>query len=106
MRAGLLRFPITILQRAETKDDFGAVVITWTEFARTKCNKSYRTGNKQEKDDQITNTQTLDFTIRHNIKVDEQMRLQYDGKLYKIGFINKNILSNSQIITAEYIEKI
>lgn len=105
MRAGLLRFPIVILEEAKTKDSFGATKKTWVEFTRTKSNITYKTGDKKVEDNKFINSQNIDFTIRHNIKVDEQMRIQYDGKLYKVQFINRNIINNSQIVTCDFIEK-
>ena len=106
MRAGLLRFPISILEKQETKDEYGATSTNWVEFQKTKANVVNLSGKKGVSDEQINNTRITDFTIRHNIKVDEKMRIIYDGNLYKINFINKFILYNYQIIGTEYIEKV
>jgi SPP1 family predicted phage head-tail adaptor len=105
MRAGLLRFPITIMQLSRTKGAFGDDINEWSLFCTTKANVTYRSGNKGETDNQIINSQVVDFTIRHNIQVLEKMRIIYEDRLYKILFISKNIITNSQIITCDYLEK-
>lgn len=105
MRAGLLRFPITIMQLTRTKGDYGDDLNNWSVFCTTKANVIYKSGNKGVTDNQIINGQVVDFTIRHNIAVLEQMRVIYEDRLYRILFINKNVINNSQIITCDYLEK-
>jgi SPP1 family predicted phage head-tail adaptor len=105
MRAGLLRFPIVILEKSETKDSYGATSDNWGVFADTKANVVNVNGQKKISDDQFTHSNATEFTIRHNIKVNEKMRIQYDGKLYKILYINKFILNNNQIIGTEFLER-
>ena len=105
MRAGLLRFLITILQPTSVKSGLGSKDKTWTEFKLTKCDVKFKTGDKNVVDNQFTNGKSVDFIIRYNVQITDQMRVKYEGNVYKIIFINPNILTGQKIISCEYLEK-
>jgi len=106
MRAGLLRFPIVIQQETKVKGLAGETKKTWTEFTQTKANIVNMNGKKGVVDEQISNSRITEFTIRYTIGVIETMRIIYDGKIYKINYINKYISNNNQIIGAEFLERV
>ena len=105
MRAGLLRYPIDILQATKTKGLSGESVPVWSLFCSTKSNVLFKSGDKKISDNQFINGRVVDFTIRYNILITEQMRVKYEGNIYKVIFINPNILTGSKIITCDYLEK-
>ena len=105
MRAGLLRYPIIILHGTGIKSGLGSKEITWSMFSQTKSNVIFKTGDKNIVDNQFTNGKNVDFVIRYNVQITDQMRVKYEGNIYKIIFINPNVLTGQKIVSCEYLEK-
>ena len=103
MRAGTLRYTITLIQSILTTDDFGAKTETWGVYSTIRAGILYKGGNKTIQDHERFNTSNVDFTCRYDSLINEQMRIVFDNKVYKISNINRNPFDNSLIISSELI---
>ena len=105
MRAGLLRYSMILQEKIETRPAMGAIKATYVDLAPCKCNVIVKTGTTKDSDSQLMNSQVIEFTIRYNVVVDEEMRIKYNGRIYKILFINPEVTKGSTTIMAEYLNK-
>ena len=106
MRAGLLRYIMVLQKRTETRPAMGAVQATYTDLAPVRCNVVVTTGTFKNSDSQFINSQVVDFTVRYNIEVNEEMRIKYEGRIYKILFISPDIKKGSKTIVVEFLSKV
>lgn len=90
MRAGLLTKPITFRRATITKNEYGQEVTYWENYIITRGNVKYNTGNRTIENQEILNTYTVIFTVRSYHKIDESMRVLYNGKQYRILSINED----------------
>ena len=97
MRAGLLNYPITIQEPVTVKDVYGANGINWKV--------TYNTGNRQNQNNEIIHCYTVTFTIRLYHKVNEQMRIIWNGNKYRILSINRELYKQSITIVTELINE-
>jgi phage head-tail adaptor, putative, SPP1 family len=105
MRAGLLKQIIEIQAKTIIKDEYGADVETYLPFLTTRCDVRYKTGTKQLSEMEIFNDQTLEFNIRYRSGIDETMRIKFNGRLYKIVFINEIEYRKSLQIVGERLQE-
>ncbi len=84
MRAGLLTEQITIENTTTNKDDFGSTVKVWQPVIKTRCNIKFNSGNRQIENKEIINSYSLTFTIRLYHNINEDMRIVWNGKKYRI----------------------
>jgi len=103
MRAGTLRYSITIIQSISTRDDFGAMFESWNTYSTIRAGIIYKGGNKTIQDHERFNTSNVDFTCRYDKLLNEQMRIVFENKVYKISSINRNPFDNSLIISSVLI---
>jgi len=106
MRAGQLKYTIQILTKTNTIDDFGSSNESWNVYANVRAGIVYKSGDKAVQDYEIFNSLTIDFTIRYDRFINEQMRVNFNDRIYKINFLNKSPFDNSLIISCELISGI
>lgn len=105
MQAGLLREPITVQEPVTIKDNYGANTTDWKDVISTRAQVTYNNGNRQNQNNEIVHTYTITFTIRLYHRVDELMRIIWNGKKYRILSINKELYKQSVTITTELINE-
>lgn len=105
MRAGMLKYQLKLLQLTYTIDSFGSTTETWSEYATVRAGLIYKGGNKSIVDYEMFNSSNIDLTLRYDSNINEQMRIYFNDKLYKINAINKNPFDNSLIISCELINQ-
>ena len=105
MRAGLLNETVTFKCPEVIKDDYGQEETTWKDYIKTRCKVYYKSGNRVTENNEIINTYNVEFTVRYYHNINEQMRILYNGKLYRILAINKDRLKQSITITGEMINE-
>ncbi len=86
MRSGQLRHRITVQQYTETRDDFGAVVETWADFAANvpafvKPVASSDKWTGQQTTQQITH----EIKMRYLSGVKSEMRVLYGSRVFDIS---------------------
>ena len=105
MRAGLLNNPITIQEPITLKDVYGANGIDWKDAINTRAQVAYNSGNRQNQNNEIIHCYTVTFTIRLYHKVNEQMRIIWNGNKYRILSINRELYKQSITIVTELINE-
>lgn len=105
MRAGLLSEVITIMCPYIEKDEYGSEVELWDELLTTRANVRYVSGSRSISNDEIVNIYTVDFTVRRYIDLDERMRVQHDGKLYRILSIEDNKHDGTKKLICELVNE-
>ena len=103
MRAGQLKYTITLLTNNPTTDNFGSQSENWITYSIVRAGLVYKSGQKLIQDYEMFNSATIDFTCRYDKFINEAMRIKFNDKIYKILFLNKNIYDNSLIISTELI---
>ena len=104
MRAGKLRHQITIEQVAETQNDFGEILSSWSTFASPRAAIKWL-GAGESNGDQVNASNRVEFTIRYQTGITQKMRVVYDGRTFDIhGAPVVDELKRMIVITAtEYV---
>lgn len=105
MRAGLLQNPITIQEAISIKDGFGANSIEWKDVVSTRAQVTYNNGNRQNQNNEIVHSYTVTFTIRLYHRINEGMRIIWNGNKYRILSINRELYKQSITIVTELINE-
>lgn len=86
-QSGQLDRRITIKKFTTSTDDFGQINKTFTTLASVWAKVVEKSGSEKEVSDQIVAVKKVEFTIRHRSDLNEQMRIEYNGKTYTIEAI-------------------
>lgn len=105
MRAGDLNERVTFQKKTTEKSDFGGYSVTWVDDFSTNATVTFRNGQRLLDSKEIFNQYIFAFYIRIFHKVDESMRIIYDGKKYKILSIYKNKAIQAIEIIGELINE-
>ena len=105
MRAGILTETILLQESVPIKNEFGATSMEWVDYLQTRANIKFNSGNRVNQNNETFTSYTLTFTIRFYHKVNEQMRIIYQGKKYRILAINSNRTKQSTEIIGELINE-
>lgn len=103
MQAGLLKYVIDIQAVNNSKDEYGAETEQWQNVIQTKADVRYLNGSKTLQNNEIINLNQLQFTVRHYLNINEQMRIVYEEKKYRILSINNDKLMMKKTIISELI---
>ncbi len=90
MRAGDLDEIITFQMKDLKRSDFGGTSVNWIDAFTTNATVIYKGGGRSINVNEIFISSSYTFYIRIYHKVDESMRIIYNGKKYKILSIFKN----------------
>ena len=105
MRAGLLTETILLQESVPVKNEFGATSMEWVDYLQTRANIKFNSGNRVNQNNERFTSYTLTFTIRYYHKVNEQMRIIYQDKKYRILAINSDRTKQSTEIIGELINE-
>lgn len=105
MRAGLLKETIRIIEPVTIKDQYGANTVEWRDVTYTRAAVTNNSGNRQNQNNEIVNTYTVTFTIRMYHRVNEQMRILWNGKKYRILSISPELYKQSITIITELVNE-
>lgn len=81
INAGILREQIVIQKPTITRDEFGDVIQTYTDYLTLRASVKYAGGSKSVENFETYNSQTIVFTtyIRN---IDETMRIKWKDNIY------------------------
>lgn len=96
MRAGLLNKIITVKEPIEVGDGYGGSNITYKDKFTTKARVEFNSQDREQVNDSIFYPHGYTFTIRHYHQIDENMIIEYKGKLYNI--ISVDVSSDDKIV--------
>ena len=103
MQAGLLKYVIDIQAVNNSKDEYGAETEQWQNVIQTKTDVRYLNGSKTLQNGEIINLNQLQFIVRHYLNINEQMRIIYEEKKYRILSVNNDKSMMKKTIIAELI---
>lgn len=84
MRAGLLRYRITIEQNTPARDGFGAEVANWITFATLWASITTVSGSEVIEQQRAAALLTHQIVIRYYAGVAPAMRVNWSGRLFDI----------------------
>lgn len=87
IRSGELRYRINIYSIARTKNEYGEEERTLSPYRSVRAARKFIGGTTKEIDNQMAATQTVDFKIRYDKNVEEEMVIIYDGRKYQTTYI-------------------
>lgn len=97
MRAGGLKYQITIQSPIEKKSDFGSVEKEWKDTIVTRADVIWLNGARVKDINELLSTYKVEFRIRRYHNVNEKMRVLYAGSKYRIEAILPN--DSKQMLT-------
>lgn len=106
MESGLLKDNITFQKQFVSVDDYGHEITTYTDAFTTRADVIWNNGNRIVSNEEIFYENTVSFVVRYYCQIDDTMRIQYNGKLYRIISIepDRDLYRNKTII-AELINE-
>ena len=105
MRAGLLTETILLQESVPVKNEFGATSMECLDYLQTRYNFNFNYFYMVNQNNEIFSSYTLTFTIWYYHKVNEQMRIIYQDKKYRILAINSDRTKQSTEIIGELINE-
>lgn len=84
MRAGGLKYSIEILKSTEVINEFGEREETWETAIETKADAISKSGTRINDVHELVPFYSVEFRIRKYHPVDENMRVKFGGRLYRI----------------------
>jgi SPP1 family predicted phage head-tail adaptor len=103
MRSGQLKYKISILINDVSFDEYNNVVDNWLVYREVRAGVVYKSGDKLVQEYQIFNSNTLDFIIRYDKYINEDMRIKFNERYFKINYLYKNPYDNTLTISTELI---
>lgn len=83
--SGLYNEVIEILTLTEQAGEFGDMVSTWSGGKKTRARVTFANGKRENQNDEIVNTYSPVFYLRHYHKINEATnRIRYKGVIYRI----------------------
>lgn len=105
MRSGLLKYPIIVERSHIHKDEFGAENTIWECHIRTRAQVDWKGGDNIIENDERVFTRSLTFIVRHYHDIRETDRIIWEGKKYRLLYIEPHKYEHRTIITAELINE-
>ncbi len=105
MRAGLLKESIIIQELTSLKDGFGAINQSWANKSTVRAQVTSNNSTRKVENDEIVNPYTLNFIVRYHIDIQDNNRIIYDNKKYRILSIQKNLTLQMLTIIGELINE-
>ena len=87
IRSGELRYRINIYSITRTKNLTGEEERTLSLYRSVRAARKFIGGTTKEVDNQMAAQQTVDFKIRYDKNVEEEMVIIFDGKKYQTTYI-------------------
>lgn len=106
MKAGLLTETIRIEKPVSNRDNYGADSKKWgTWIEKTKASVTFNNGNRINENNEIIFTYQVTFTVRIYHQINEEMRIIWKNKKYRILSLEENKERQSITIRTELINE-
>jgi len=105
MQAGLLKECITIEQPIISQNVYGANELEWSTFIDTRASVNYTSGNRMTANNEVVWSHQVNFTVRVYHDVNENMRIIWQGRKYRILAIEPDKDKQRQTIRTELINE-
>lgn len=96
---------ITIRQRTLSKDEYNQDVETWSTLATVWAGVIDQAGGESYQSDQLTVDRVTNFDVRYDSRYNEQMRILFDSRFYKIVSIVRPDRKRSLILKTELLDE-
>lgn len=93
MRAGLLNKVVTILEPVTINSEYGGAETKYESTKNTKARVVFNNGERLVDNSEIYHSYTISFEIRNYHKVNEDMRIKYKDKQYRILSVEEQVQS-------------
>jgi len=97
IRAGDLREVVTILERVEARDGFGAVVTSWVEVAQVWARIVTQKGDEALRAAATDARSTVRVQMRYRHDLTPQMRMAWNGREYDVRDIDDSLKHRGEI---------
>ena len=105
LKAGCLTEIIDIQAPVSSKNEYGANSVDWKNMIHTKAQVKHNSGNRANENNEIVFNHNVTFTIRIYHKINEDMRILWKGKYYRILSIEKDFSQQKNTIITELINE-
>ena len=102
MNIGEMRYIIEIYKPTQVDSAVG-LVESFTLFKTLKAGKKEISGTRILDGSQVFNTNRIDWTIHYRPQIDENMKLKYNNKYYKILYIREIGYREGLVLETELI---
>ena len=103
--ASVLNFRIGILVPVVVRDVFGAQAIQYEFLRKVKADVKFKKGSRALDHGEVWQPNTIEITTRLHKSITEQVRLQWDGKVYQIDSLNRDPFAGSLTIVATRVDE-
>lgn len=102
---GDMRSVIKVMSFTTTRDEYGADIDTYTELMSIRAAVKFLSGTKTIDNKEIFAAQSLQFSTHYRGTITEAMRIDYDGKKYRILSIAEIGFKEGLLINCELINE-
>jgi len=96
---------ITIQNKSESIDVYGQRTLTWATFLTVWSNPFQKDGMEQTTDSNRTTKRMVNFKVRWNSTITNEMRIIWDSEYYKIEDIKELSRQDGMIILASKLQQ-
>lgn len=90
MFAGILNKTLEVYRSTMVKNDFGEEVETYTLNGKYRCGVSHQTTSRTVMNSEVQYPYTKYFIVREYVSILEFDLIKYDGKYYRVTYIETN----------------
>lgn len=105
MMGGRLRYDITIQRPRIVQNGFGANNIEWEDIIHTKADVTFDQGSRGYENDELVFVYPKVFTVRYYHQVDEEDRILWNNKKWRILSLEPDLKKQSLTIRTELINE-
>lgn len=106
MQAGKLTEKIQFYSPYHQKTEYGSKTkTTYTYAFSTRATYKYTSGQRVNQNDEIFFDSNHSFIVRYYVPVEEEMRIKYDDKTYRILSIEPNKTRREKTINVEVVNE-
>jgi len=85
--AGKLRYRIKIYNRVITTNEYGEGEESLSLYKSVRAERRYLGGYVRKEDEQMSPGVTIEFQIRFDENINEQMYIRYNDDLYRVRYV-------------------
>lgn len=100
-----MKYPIIIERNHIHKNEYGEEQTVWRAHIDTRAQIDWKGGNNVIENGERVFTRSLTFIVREYHDIRETDRIIWDGKKYRISYIEPHKYEHRQIIAAELIDE-
>lgn len=103
--ASTLRYRVTIFTPATVRDKYGSQSVTFNETRTVWADVHFKKGSRALDHGELWLPNTIEVTTRLHPELTEYVRLRWDGKMYQIDSLNRDVFQGSITILATRVDE-